>query len=117
MIKQLIYKRSVLNSNIQSNILVHITFKSLSVNAIENVDNVGVYVAEYSTKEIEDMKMQLASGYSPGFENALKAMGKVDEINKFSKLSAKKLYFSSRSLIQPEVEYTNDYNKINALLI
>ncbi|MBF2233789.1 hypothetical protein H3965_12325 [Staphylococcus epidermidis] len=62
------------------------------------------------------MKMQLASGYSPGFENALKAMGKVDEINKFSKLSAKKLYFSSRSLIQPEVEYTNDYNKINTLL-
>lgn len=57
MIKHLIYKRSVLNSNIQNNILVHITFKSLSVNVIENVDNVGVYVAKYITKEIEDMKM------------------------------------------------------------
>lgn len=43
-------------------------------------------------------------------------MSKVDVINKVSKLSAKKLYFSSRSLIQPKVEYTNDYNKINALL-
>ncbi|HDZ3301595.1 TPA: hypothetical protein RSU82_002655 [Staphylococcus aureus] len=89
---------------------------SLCVNAIDDVDNVGVYVAKYITKEIEDMKMQLASDYSPQFENALKAMGKADVINKFSKLSAKKLYFSSRGLIQPEVEYTNDYDKIHALL-
>lgn len=89
---------------------------SLCVNAIDDVDNVGVYVSKYITKEIEDMKLQLSAEYCPEFKDVLKDMKKEHVINKFSKLSAKKLYFSSRGLIQPEVEYTNDYDKINALL-
>ncbi|HDD0306557.1 TPA: hypothetical protein O9439_002775 [Staphylococcus aureus] len=89
---------------------------SLCVNAIDDVDNVGVYVAKYITKEIEDMKMQFIAENSPEFREGLKAVNNGHLINKFSKLSAKKLYFSSRGLIQPEVEYTNDYDKIHALL-
>ncbi|HDE7738123.1 TPA: hypothetical protein PD978_002889 [Staphylococcus aureus] len=89
---------------------------SLCVNAIDNVDNVGVYIAKYITKEIEDMKMQFLAENSPEFREGLKSSNNTHLINKFSKLSAKKLYFSSRGLFQPEVEYTNDYDKVNALL-
>ncbi|MCR0869039.1 hypothetical protein NEJ94_14710 [Staphylococcus aureus] len=89
---------------------------SLCVNAIDDVDNVGVYVAKYITKEINDMKMQFTAENSPEFREGLIAMNNGHLINKFSKLSAKKLYFSSRGLIQPEVEYTNDYDKVSALL-
>lgn len=89
---------------------------SLCVNAIDEVDNVGVYVAKYITKEINDMKMQFIAENSPQFREGLKAMNNGHLINKFSKLSAKKLYFSSRGLLQPEVEYTNDYDKVKALL-
>lgn len=89
---------------------------SLCVNAIDDVDNVGVYVAKYITKEINDMKMQFMAEHSPQFREGLIADNNEHLINKFSKLSAKKLYFSSRGLIQPEVEYTNDYDKINMLL-
>ncbi|WP_215390793.1 rolling circle replication-associated protein [Staphylococcus aureus] len=89
---------------------------SLCVNAIDDVDNVGVYVAKYITKEINDMKMQFTAENSPEFREGLIAMNNGHLINKFSKLSAKKLYFSSRGLIQPEVEYTNDYDKVSVLL-
>ncbi|NGH24839.1 hypothetical protein G0V86_13140 [Staphylococcus aureus] len=89
---------------------------SLCVNAIDNVDNVGVYIAKYITKEIEDMKMQFLAENSPEFREGLKSSNNTHLINKFSKLSAKKLYFSSRGLFQPEVEYTNDYDKVNTLL-